>query len=91
MVWVVFNPASKDAVTDVVTFETVSLIVNELLLLRLQHSAENFVNYPLPKGRELLVFASTELLVHGKHRASLAYRQLPQRRVVPTTQLDYGF
>lgn len=49
------------------------------------------VNYPRPKGSELLFFASTELLVHGKHIASLAYRQLPQRRVVPTTQLDYGF
>ena len=29
------------------------------------------VNYPRPKWRALLVFASTELLVHGKHRASL--------------------
>ena len=33
--------------------------------------AIHLVNYPRPKWCELLVFASTELLVHGKHSASL--------------------
>jgi len=30
------------------------------------------VNYPPPKGCELLVFASTELLLRNKHIASFA-------------------
>lgn len=31
----------------------------------------NFVNYPPLKSGKLLVFASTELLMQSKHRASL--------------------